>query len=216
MDQIAGGRLERRVARSPLRELDDLSQAINRLARGFSEHRRDLEYRAYYDPLTRLPNRALFMSSLERAIAEEEGMGTVAVLFVDLDRFKLINDTLGHDIGDSLLSVASRRLASTAGKESMVARMGGDEFTVLVRGPDARTRAVAVADEITQRMNAPIRVAGHELLTTASVGIAVSEDRAQSMGDLLRKADIALYRAKSRGPRSLGHVPARTRRPDGR
>ena len=199
VDQIAGGRLERRIAASPLRELDDLSQAINRLARGFGEHRRDLLHRAYYDPLTRLPNRALFMSSLERAIAEEQGIGAVAVLFIDLDRFKLINDTLGHDVGDSLLSVASRRLASTAGRDSMVARMGGDEFTVLVRGPDARTRAVAVAGEITKRMNAPIRVAGHELLTIASVGIAVSEDRAQSMGDLLRKADIALYRAKAEG-----------------
>ena len=197
--RIGRGDLDAAVPRSFVHELDELGHTIGVVASELRESRGDLIHRAYYDPLTKLPNRAHFMNRLERAMAKASQRGTVAVLFVDLDRFKLINDTLGHDVGDSLLAAASKRLEMAAGQDALVARLGGDEFTVLVEGPLAEVRALAVAEEITRRMNAPISVAGHELLATASVGIAVNGRQGHTMSELMRKADIALYRAKAEG-----------------
>jgi len=173
---------------------------------------------AYHDALTDLPNRLLFQEHLDVALSSADRTdGAVAVLFVDLDDFKLVNDSLGHAAGDELLcSVAARILGSTRASD-VVARLGGDEFLVLVPGTPGRTPeevrrdAETVADKIRTAVNMPVDMAGSEVFTRASVGVAVYPlDAADSEG-LLRHADIAMYRAKqsARGA-APGHVEQRS------
>lgn len=199
LQKMANGTLDLRLPRARIREFDDLSHTVNSMATAMADTRRRLMHQAFHDRLTGLPNRALFMSKLEEALSNALLGGTVAVLFVDLDRFKFINDTLGHQVGDTLLTIVSRRLLAAAGPDCTVARLGGDEFTILIESPRAEQRALEVADEVTQRMLAPFKVAGHELFATASVGVAVNTLHVHSITELLRQADIALYRAKAEG-----------------
>src|SRR5262249_35121977 len=157
-----------------------------------------LTYQAFHDPLTRLPNRALFMDRLEHALLRADRREqAVAILFLDLDNFKVVNDSLGHQAGDHLLVSAAERLLECVRTEDTVARLGGDEFTILiedVRGLDA---ALEVAERIAYQLQAPFMVVGHEVFSTASVGIAVSGAGVATTADLLRNADLAMYRAKS-------------------
>lgn len=167
--------------------------------------RKDLEAKlsrhAFYDGLTGLPNRALFIDRLERAIAQRarRTRGMVAVLFIDVDDFKLVNDTLGHAAGDALLSELGARLASVLGPLDTAARFAGDEFTILLddlRGPD---EALQVAARIAQVVSEPVRVADREVAVTVSVGIGVGEGPNLTAYDLVSQADIAMYRAKENG-----------------
>ena len=153
-------------------------------------------HQAFHDSLTGLPNRLLLMDRLEHALARAGRTGTrVAVLFVDLDTFKTVNDSLGHAAGDELLRDAATRLLACVRSADTAARFGGDEFVVLLE--DADDAAVAVtANRILETMNEPFLVQGREVLIGASIGIAVGSDEAD---DLLRNADLALYRAKSKG-----------------
>jgi diguanylate cyclase (GGDEF)-like protein len=153
-------------------------------------------HQAFHDALTGLPNRLLLMDRLDHALARAGRTGgRVAVLFVDLDTFKNVNDSLGHAAGDELLRDASTRLLACVRAADTAARFGGDEFVVLLE--DADDAAVAVtANRILETMNEPFLVQGREVLIGASIGIAVGSDEAD---DLLRNADLALYRAKAKG-----------------
>ena len=165
--------------------------------RAFQEQ---LTRQAYHDALTGLPNRALFQSRLEVALARAaRRKRTIAVLFVDLDRFKIINDSLGHDTGDDLLVAVAQRLQESVRDEDTVARLSGDEFTVLLEEVEDEVEAAQVAQRIIDDIRQAIDLEGHQVFVGASVGIALShngEDRAE---DLLRDADLAMYRAKERG-----------------
>jgi diguanylate cyclase (GGDEF)-like protein/PAS domain S-box-containing protein len=160
-----------------------------------------LLHHAFYDTLTALPNRALLMDRLERAIerAKRHAGYLIAVLFLDLDRFKVINDSLGHAIGDQLLVAVARRLEACIRTEDTVARLGGDEFVILLDNIIDVNQATQVADRIQEILREPLELSGHEVSTTASIGIALSSGRYERAEDLLRDADIAMYRAKTLG-----------------
>jgi len=160
-----------------------------------------LTHDAFHDALTQLPNRALFMDRLQRALEahRRNRNARYAVLFLDLDRFKLVNDSLGHVRGDELLIAVSQRLASMLRTSDTVARLGGDEFTILLEALDHITDAVRTARRIQEQLLMPFDIDGHEIFTTASIGIALSTTRYERPEDVLRDADIAMYRAKSRG-----------------
>ena len=158
---------------------------------------------AFYDPLTGLPNRALFKDRIEVAFARAKGREAArfAVLFLDLDRFKLVNDSLGHRAGDELLVQIARRLESCRRAGDTVARLGGDEFTLLVEGVSGEEEAVAVAERVHRALSPPFLVEGHEVFAGASIGIALGGPETERVEHLLRDADTAMYRAKVRSSR---------------
>jgi diguanylate cyclase (GGDEF)-like protein/PAS domain S-box-containing protein len=166
----------------------------------------DLRHQAFHDPLTGLANRALLRDRIEQALARSSrGAGGVAVLFCDLDGFKTVNDTLGHDAGDELLQVAAARLLSLARGGDTVARLGGDEFAVVVEGgAELLDGAVTLASRMLQSLSDPVEIADTPMVMTASIGIALTADadpdeRASTPDELLRRADIAMYDAKAAG-----------------
>ncbi|HEV3471029.1 MAG TPA: EAL domain-containing protein [Pyrinomonadaceae bacterium] len=156
---------------------------------------------AFHDPLTGLPNRALFMDRLGQAVERfrRDPGQAFAVLFLDLDRFKVVNDSLGHTAGDHLLIEVGRRLAACARAGDTVARLGGDEFTILLEGARDAHAAVHMAERVQEQLARPCDLGGHRLSASASIGIAlagIGESRAE---DILRDASIAMHRAKSAG-----------------
>jgi diguanylate cyclase (GGDEF)-like protein/PAS domain S-box-containing protein len=159
-----------------------------------------LARQAFFDPLTGLPNRVLFMYSIERALA---GAGRnkvgVAVMFLDLDGFKLVNDTLGHIVGDQLLVAFGQRLKSCVRPGDTVARLGGDEFTILLENIPNSSEAERVASRILERLQTPFNFDGRDLYVSSSIGIAFGLHGEVRPSDLLRFADAAMYRAKSTG-----------------
>ena len=160
-----------------------------------------LEYQVLHDPLTGLPNRLLFVDRLGHALdrtRRRRGL-KAAVLFMDLDNFKGVNDSLGHDVGDLLLTVVAQRLGRSLRPEDVLARFGGDEFVVLLEEVEDAEEAVRVAERISKGFRSPFRLDGRELYASASIGIATGDARAKSPEDLLRDADTAMYRAKEVG-----------------
>jgi len=160
-----------------------------------------LVHQAFHDDLTALRNRAYFMDRLEVTVARAQAskISRGAVLFFDLDRFKVINDSLGHNTGDLLLIELSRRLSSCIRSQDLLARMGGDEFTVLVEDVTEIQDVLAVADRILAALKEPVRLAGQEVFVYASIGIAYVDQRYTRAEDVLRDADSAMYRAKHDG-----------------
>jgi len=159
-----------------------------------------IRYQAFHDALTDLPNRTLFKDRLSVAVAHaERRRRQVAVLFLDLDRFKMINDTLGHTIGDHLLQGMGERLKNCVRGEDSVARVGGDEFAILLMDLMRPADATVVAQKILEVVAEPMPVDGHELFTTTSIGIAMSPADGLDAETLLKNADNALYRAKEAG-----------------
>jgi diguanylate cyclase (GGDEF)-like protein/PAS domain S-box-containing protein len=157
----------------------------------------ELAYHAFHDSLTGLPNRALFLDRLERALhLARRSSESVAVLFLDLDRFKLINDSLGHDAGDQYLITVAQRLARVIRDGDTVARFGGDEFTVLLERVTTVNEATTVAERLIAALETPFVVAGREVTASTSIGIALATEPGVTATDLLREADAALYRAK--------------------
>ncbi len=157
-------------------------------------------YLARHDVLTDLPNRIFFLEEVEAAIAEAQATGgKAAVLFVDLDRFKYVNDSLGHHLGDLLLKEAARRLGRVAQDEGFLARWGGDEFVVLVRRAEDADRLAILGQCIGHALRAPFEIAGHQLNLTSSIGIAVCPDHGEDLIALARNADTAMFHAKANG-----------------
>ena len=159
-----------------------------------------VEYQAYHDVLTGLPNRLLFRDRISVALAHaRRSRRAVAVMFLDLDQFKLVNDTLGHTVGDGLLQAAAERLVSCVRGNDTVARMGGDEFTILLSDLADTRAAATVAQKILDNISRPIEVDGHELFATTSIGVAIFPDDGMDAETLLKNADRAMYRAKELG-----------------
>jgi diguanylate cyclase (GGDEF)-like protein/PAS domain S-box-containing protein len=155
-----------------------------------------LRHQAFHDALTELPNRALFTDRVEHAlVVRAEGGGDIAVLFVDLDDFKAVNDTYGHPAGDELLRAVGRRLRDAVSPRHTVARIGGDEFAILVEGGSGMQGAANTAEGILGKFHEPFDVDGGEVFVTPSIGIAVGDDA----DELLRSANVAMYRAKTSG-----------------
>jgi diguanylate cyclase (GGDEF)-like protein/PAS domain S-box-containing protein len=160
----------------------------------------ELRRRALEDPLTGLGNRALLMSHLERELRHGARLGTrLSLLLLDLDRFKVVNDTLGHTVGDALLRQVATRLSACVRDEDIVARPGGDEFVVVSTRTDSDQAVARVAQRLIDAFAEPFEVDGRELTCSASVGVAVAETGNETSEELLRDADVAMYRAKEIG-----------------
>ena len=160
-----------------------------------------LANQAFHDPLTGLPNRLLLMDRLEHALtrAKRQENTKVAVLFMDLDDFKVVNDTLGHQAGDRALLEVARRLSACLRPDDTVARFGGDEFVVLLEDVEQTSNVIRATERITQALRAPVRVNGYEVNATFSIGIALSHSFEDGPEYLLHSADAAMYRAKREG-----------------
>ncbi len=161
---------------------------------------RDLRYQALHDSLTGLANRTMFTQETAAALRTvQPGTVPVGALFIDLDDFKTVNDSLGHAVGDELLKEVARRLLATLSSQDLAARLGGDEFAVLVIDAVDESGVVELADRVLATMGQPFRVQGRDIRVTASIGIAMAEDDAADAEVLLRSADVAMYLAKDRG-----------------
>ena len=165
---------------------------------------RQIHFLAYHDPLTGLPNRRMFNERLVQAIDEARENGTsVAVLMIDLDHFKVINDSLGHDMGDALLRMVAGQLGGIVGDAGLVARIGGDEFMIMLTGGEAGEAAERLAERIVDKLRQPFAIAGNDLFATASVGISRYPEDGGDISELVKKADTAMYRAKQQGRNRL-------------
>lgn len=186
-----------------------------------TQRKRDEErirYQANYDALTGLPNRSLFLDRLEHGVAAARRSGaTVGLMFIDLDGFKAVNDTLGHEAGDELLKGAASRLRKCVRESDTVARLGGDEFTIIMDGVEGRAGAAVVAQRIITTLEVPFDLGGREGRVSASIGIALFPANAADSEELLRNADTAMYAAKAQGKANyqffapdmdMDHVPA--------
>ena len=156
----------------------------------------ELDHRAEHDPMTGLANRARFTAQLQKAIGTQNEPNRAAVLFLDLDRFKEINDTMGHFAGDEVLRTVARRLFKTVGEKGLCARLGGDEFAVVQWQIDDASDAAELARAIIRALSQPMEIEGKTASVGVSVGIALTPDHGRAINDLQRRADMALYRAK--------------------
>jgi diguanylate cyclase (GGDEF)-like protein len=191
--------LEQRVE-ARTRELEAEVAERRSIERTLREHETRLEYLAHHDPLTRLPNRTLFLDRLGHALAKARREDTmVAVLFLDIDNFKKINDSLGHDLGDRLLQDVAGRLSHVIRETDTVARLGGDEFVVVLEGVQDSAQCDVAAKKILASVAAPITLLGRAYNVSVSIGIGIYPVDAQDVKGLMRCADTAMYRAKELG-----------------
>ncbi len=177
-------------------------QFAKRLAIALSKTARDerLHRQAHYDPLTALPNRLLFLDRLNQELTSATaGLGRGALLYIDLDHFKRVNDSVGHAAGDQLLTIVAQRLRSCVKDGDTVARLGGDEFTVILRNVADPDAARAVADRIIESLQLPVNIGGRDQYVCASIGITLFPDDGLTIEELMRNADTAMYRAKDLG-----------------
>ncbi len=198
--KLANTDLEQRV-QERTHELAEANVELREQIRERERMESQLKHEALHDSLTGLPNRALLLNRLEHALARfrRDSAHMFAVLFLDLDRFKIINDSVGHLIGDELLKEAGARIRACLRDEDLVARLGGDEFAILLEDTTTEEESLVVARRVIIALNEPIRVEGKELFTSASIGIAYSHARYQRAEELLRDSDVAMYRAKAMG-----------------
>ncbi len=195
---------ERERAEQAERHVAELSEHIaeqERISKALQESKEHFRHAAFHDALTGLPNRALLADHLKLAIerAKRREDHLFAVLFLDLDRFKNINDSLGHTIGDQLLIAIARRVEGCLRPMDTVSRLGGDEFAILLDGLEDFSHAIHVAERVQDELMQPFNLQGHEVYTTASIGIALSTTGYDHAENILRDADIAMYRAKDNG-----------------
>ncbi|HEX9213764.1 MAG TPA: EAL domain-containing protein [Bradyrhizobium sp.] len=158
-----------------------------------------IAHMAHYDALTDLPNRVLMRGHLERRVAELAAGKPFAILYIDVDEFKGVNDSLGHEVGDELLRQVANRLRACVSGNDLVARLGGDEFAIIKAGTCDQAELSALAEQILTTLRMPVDCKGQEIATDASIGIAVAPDHGDNLDDLLKRADLAMYAAKSEG-----------------
>jgi diguanylate cyclase (GGDEF)-like protein len=214
MRRIADGHLEQRVRPAGLDEIDRLTDSFNAMAAELEERstlldaemaERDraeqrIRYQAYHDPLTGLPNRMLLKDRLDLAQADARRSGqALALMFLDLDRFKLVNDSMGHTFGDELLLSVADRITSVLREGDSVARVGGDEYVLLLPRVSGAEEALAAAHRVVESLRVPWEVDGREFHLTASIGIALYPGDGVDAESLMRNADTAMYQAKEEG-----------------
>ena len=191
------------VTISPVKNSEGKIIGASKIARDITQRKESqerIQYLAHYDSLTGLPNRTLLADRMKIAIGNAARYSKrLALLFVDLDRFKLVNDSLGHEIGDKLLKVAAERMQSTIRHIDTISRLGGDEFIVLLSQIVAAEDAARVAEKLIAAVSEPYRIEEHELLLTASVGISIYPESGTEANSLLRNADASMYSAKESG-----------------
>ena len=187
---------QKRKAQKTNQHIADQNRKLEQQMLEHTSSKAQLHQLAYYDEITSLPNRLLFNERLHGTLIEERGF--VAVAIIDLDRFKNFNDTLGHEAGNALLRLVSRRISQSLPKGTMVARYGGDEFAVLIVGPRPE-ESLLITDQILLALSEPITELGTELYVTASIGLSHYPSEASNISELLQQADIAMYRAKEEG-----------------
>ncbi len=215
--RLAGGDRGARAPRGGSAEIDQLAESFNTMAdriahaeaelrahqaeleRHVAERTRQLHHLAHHDPLTQLPNRRKLSAHLASALARAGTRQRLALLFVDVDNFKSINDTLGHSFGDRVLQNIAERLHAATGATGLLARLGGDEFTVLLENVQSSDEVESRAAQIVATLQEPLIVDGRVLTTSASVGASLYPDHAADAEGLLRAADVALFRAKELG-----------------
>ncbi|EXJ13941.1 putative bifunctional diguanylate cyclase/phosphodiesterase [Imhoffiella purpurea] len=200
-DRVGGGDFSVRVGRvSRHDEIGRLGRRLDQMIEGLERGRRQLERLARQDSLTGLSNRRWVLSYLERLLSEHQGEGgAIAVLFVDLDRFKRVNDSLGHTVGDDLLKLVARRLSDSLGEDELVARLGGDEFLVVRRGVSDREAVAEIAARLIGAFGTPFQLADLELHLGCSLGIALAPRDGIRVAELITNADMAMYHAKEQG-----------------
>jgi diguanylate cyclase (GGDEF)-like protein len=215
---MASGNRGARAPRGGSAEIDEMAESFNTMAdhisaaedklrahqaeleRHVAERTRQLHHLAHHDPLTQLPNRRQLSARLASALTRAAASGQrIALLFVDVDNFKSINDTLGHNFGDRVLQGIARRLQGAAGPSALLARLGGDEFTVLIEDVKSVEEVESRAAAIVTTLQHPLTIDGRALSTSASVGASLYPDHADDAEGLLRAADVALFRAKELG-----------------
>jgi diguanylate cyclase (GGDEF)-like protein len=180
-------------------EIGDLARSFNAMASGIQEREKRISHMAFHDALTGLPNRVLFNQQLDYLIQQSSIKGEeIAVLCIDLDHFKSVNDTLGHPIGDKLLKECAKRLAEVS-ENAFFARLGGDEFAVLIRGNNAQHDAEKLARLLVSAIAMPLEIEDHPIAISASIGIAIPPFDGDTSELLMKNADLALYRAKEEG-----------------
>jgi diguanylate cyclase (GGDEF)-like protein len=200
---LGEGHLDHRVEIDSTYELNDLGNAFNAMAEALQEQRDELERHAFSDSLTGLANRALFEDRAGHALERVAGKGErVAVLVLDIDGFKLVNDALGHASGDELLTHAAERMQRSLRPSDTLARLGSDEFAVLLESVRGLDDALGAAERLRQAFDDPFVMKGSDVLVTASVGIAMSTEDTRHASELLRRADLAMYRVKAHGRNS--------------
>src|SRR5438270_5349920 len=215
--RLAGGDRGARAPRGGSAEIDELAESFNTMAdriahaeaelrahqaeleRHVAERTEQLHHLAHHDPLTQLPNRRKLAAHLASALARAGTRQRLALLFVDVDNFKSINDTLGHSFGDRVLQNIAERLHAATGATGLLARLGGDEFTVLLEDVQSSDEVESRAAQIVATLQEPLIVDGRVLTTSASVGASLYPDHAADAEGLLRAADVALFRAKELG-----------------
>jgi diguanylate cyclase (GGDEF)-like protein len=195
-ENVARG--DARVNVGALARGDELGTIVRSLAI-FQANVSQIAFMAHHDPLTKLPNRALFHDRIEQALARLDRGHGFAVLCLDLDRFKIVNDTLGHPIGDGLLRAVAERLQACVREGDSVARLGGDEFAIIVLDNDDPTAVDALAARIIESIAAPYQIEGHQISIGTSIGMALAPIDGTAPYELLKKADTALYGAKANG-----------------
>ena len=195
-ERLRAEQAERHVA-----ELNRYVEKLEGTSKELQESREHFRHAAFHDALTGLPNRSLFTEHLRLALgrAHQNDEYRFCVLFLDLDRFKNINDSLGHPCGDELLIMIARRLETCVRQSDVVARFGGDEFAILLESIQGPSDAIHVAEKVLQTISAPFKLTNHEAITTASIGVALSSPNYKEAEDIIRDADTAMYRAKEGG-----------------
>lgn len=199
-DLLSQGKWKTTLPQSWIKELDSLRNSFNKMSEQLQMSFDSLEYTAYHDALTQLPNQLFFRKTLEeRIICDQTQPELFAVFFLDLDFFKLVNDSFGHLAGDALLVQVARRLQKCVRRNDLVARFGGDEFVILLDRLNSHKQAVDVAVRICKALQKSFKINNNEVFINTSIGIVFSDLCPMSAEDLLKNADISLYHSKSNG-----------------
>ena len=198
---ISNGDYSKQILLSSNDELGTISNEFNKMALKIAKRELELDELAYLDLLTQMPNRMMFTKQLEIAIsrAKRNNNNSIAVLFLDLDEFKIINDTLGHNVGDELLIEVSKRLLTSMRKNDLVARIGGDEFNILIEDVNDPMLIEEIAQKIINNLIEPFKVEDHSMHVTISIGVAIYPDDGEDNTTLIKNADLAMYHAKESG-----------------
>lgn len=193
-------------------EIGSLSRAFDSMLSGVHERDLKLSQMAYYDNVTRLTNRHYFMERLTQAVSNATRYGNrCCLMFIDLDNFKIVNDTLGHHIGDDLLREVATQLTRVTRNSDVLCRIGGDEFAIILENTDDKEGPGTLAQKIINTLSQPMTLHGESVLIGASIGISTCPEHADNIADLLRTADLAMYQAKAKGKNCFQHyVPTQS------